>query len=62
MIRNTWVDVNPDWVDYLEARIEAMSAKIKNQQQELQDAERRIEMYRVLVQSVSMQGDQTLQQ
>lgn len=29
MIRSTWTDINPEWVDYLEARVEAMDEYIK---------------------------------
>lgn len=28
-MRSTWVDISPDWVDYVEARVEALEADNK---------------------------------
>ena len=28
-MRSTWVDINPDWLDYVEARVEALEADNK---------------------------------
>lgn len=34
-MRNRWVDVNLDWVDYLEARVEALVAENKRLNEEI---------------------------
>jgi hypothetical protein len=56
--RSTWFDVNPNWVDYLEARVEALVGEINRLQNEIKELEKNElaqAMPSVLVRGLSVQ-------